>query len=99
MAQFLPHLRHKEKHNVFEQSLMYFYSFFFIAIDVFYNYTFGTLFFWQLPDWKHKTLSERLRKILAEEPEESKRWKLAYWVCRYFISPWDFNHCRAGLGG
>lgn len=73
----------------------------FVVIDVVYDKVLGGLIFWQSPFGYGWTLSQRLRFILTsgEYDVVSWRWQLAHWICRYLISPWDFNHCRIGLGG
>ena len=97
----IEHWYHRDKHNNFEKSLLYIWGLVFVIfIDVPYNIVFGTLYFRQLPnkDGCGWTFTERLQHILKEEPVESWRWQHAYWICRYLISPWDFNHCGLGLG-
>ena len=99
LAEFvLEHRAHLKEHNLVIQGLIYLYGFCFIVVDILYNYTFGTIIFWQFTKSGDRTLSQRLRTILRTEVSDSWRWKLAYFVCRYLITPWDFNHCRIGLG-
>jgi hypothetical protein len=68
-------------------------------LDVIFNLVFGTIIFLQ---WHHTkklsklTLTSRLRFILITEDENRWRWKLAHFLCKYFIEPWDFGHCGAG---
>ena len=94
----LDHYRHYKEHAVPAQILILLSSTIFIVVDVIYNIIIGTIYFRQLPTKKTLTLTQRLRKILKEEPVESWRWEHAYFICKYLISPWDFNHCRMGLG-
>lgn len=97
----LPHKDHIKRHHPVIQGLLHLWSFIFVGLlDVPYNVIFGTIYFRQLPnkDGCGWTLTERLQHILKTEPIESWRWQHAYFICRFLISPWDFNHCRMGLG-
>jgi hypothetical protein len=71
-------------------------------LDVAFNIVFGTMMFRQLPKFKEAkrpyfpTLSQRLYEILNGErgiPKDSFRWKMAFYICKYGIEPWDKNHC------
>jgi len=101
---FLPRYRKaragKEYHPV-KQAIILAWTFWFVVVDIVYNIVFGGLIFWQSPIGYGWTLSQRLRHILTsgDYDVESWRWQLAWWLCRYLISPWDYNHCRIGLGG
>ena len=102
MATFvLDHLRHYKEHSLPVRVIIFLLAGgFVLLIDVPYNIVFGTLYFREKPNkndcgW---TLSERLRRILLNERERTWRWKHGYFICRKFISPWDYNHCRVGLG-
>jgi hypothetical protein len=71
--------------------------YFFVAIDVLFNVTYGTIVFMQLPAMSRLTLTHRLRYILLESNAPMDwRFKLADFICRRMVSPWDPNHC--GLG-
>lgn len=97
----LEHYRHRHEHNKLVQALIYIAGFIFIAlIDVPFNVVIGTMYFRQKPGpstggW---TLSERLRWILKTKEVESWEWQHAFFICRKFVSPWDYNHCGMGLG-
>lgn len=41
---------------------------------------------------KRKTFTSRLKHYLRAQPE-SWRGKLALFMCKYMVEPWDFNHC------
>lgn len=69
----------------------------FVAGDVFYNYTYAAILFLELGSLKRRTLTARLKHYLREQPE-SWRGKIAYFMCKYMISPWDWDHCGLGLG-
>lgn len=66
----------------------------FVVFDVIYNFTIGTLIFLELPSLKRKTLTLRLRYILFTKAEWEWRFKLAYFMCKYMIEPFDWGHCR-----
>lgn len=70
--------------------------------DVLFNVVYGTIFAVELPDFKGAhvkylpTFSERLKDILqgkGKAPVYGIRWKMAYFMCKYMIEPWDKNHC------
>lgn len=82
----------------FLKPFVYLFGVCFLIMDVFFNFTTATIIFLQWPTLDEATLSERLRLILATQPTTSWRWKLAHLICRKLISPWDYNHCRMGLG-
>jgi len=69
----------------------------FIVGDVAYNFTYGTILFVEQPSWKRKTLTARLKNILARSDAEflDEYWRkpLASFMCKYMIEPWDFGHC------
>lgn len=69
---------------------------YFIVKDVFYNYTWASLMFWEFASNDRKLLTARLKHILfsGEYDTESWRWELAYWMCQYLIEPWDKGHCN-----
>lgn len=59
-------------------------------IDVLYNFTFGSLVFWE---WaKELTLSQRMTRHIRGE--DSWRKSVATWICKHLVEPWDFNHCH-----
>ena len=92
----LDHVRHHKGHILPVQILILFFGMLFLIGDSVYNIIFGTIYFRRLPeDW---TLSQRLIRMLHDEPVESWRWSHSYYICRKLISPWDFNHCGLGLG-
>ena len=59
--------------------------------DVLWNVIFGTLLFLELPDFKAPTLSDRLSYLIVTD--DGWRFKIAYFICKYMIEPWDYNHC------
>lgn len=67
----------------------------FIIRDVVYNFTWGSLLFWEFASWERKTLTERLKHILhsGEYEETDKRFRLALYLCKYWIEPEDPGHC------
>lgn len=69
----------------------------FVILDVVYNYTYGTVLFLEFAELNRSTLTSRLKGYLKEQPT-SWRGKLSYCICKYLISPWDWNHCGLGLG-
>ena len=73
---------------------------FVIFIDVPYNVTTGSIILLQMPKAGRLTFTARVRHILlsGEFKETEWRWKVSYFMCKYLISPWDFNHCGLGLG-
>jgi len=86
----------KSKYPAYIHMPALFYAIVFYIVDVVYNYTIGSLIFWQLPRRGNHTLTERLTWMLHNTG--GWRWDLAYFICKYFISPWDYNHCGLGLG-
>jgi len=71
----------------------------FVVFDVVYNYTYGAILFWEFADNDHKTLTSRLKHILLSGfyDEDEWRFKLALFMCKYMISPWDPGHCGMGF--
>lgn len=67
----------------------------FLVGDVGYNYTFGSVLFWELASRDRVTLTKRLRHILHSGLylETSWRFKRAHFMCKYMIEPWDLGHC------
>ena len=66
----------------------------FIICNVIYNVTYGSLVFMQLPHKDRLMITLRLIYILETMNQDTWRWKLAYFFCRYLIEPWDWNHCK-----
>ena len=64
----------------------------FVIVDVVYNYTYGAALFLEFATKDRKTLTNRLKGYLREQPE-SWRGKLAQFMCKYMIEPWDPGHC------
>jgi len=64
----------------------------FFLCDMAYNITYGTILFWQWPNYKRLTLTARLTYILRTAPD-SWRGKIAMFMCKYMIEPWDAGHC------
>ena len=80
----------------------------FVAVDVLYDFTFGKVLFWEFTDKRTKfyrgkgkiTLTARLKHILLSGEYYADEWRyiLARFMCKYMVSPWDFNHCGMGYG-
>ena len=69
------------------------YASIFLPLDVFYNYTVGTVIFgFQLPPPYSWTLTQRLTYYLRNEPN-TWRGKFAYYICAYLIEPHHPGHC------
>jgi len=83
----------KYKDKIPEWVLPFLYVVVYIAYawDIIFNILFGSIIFMQVP--KHATLSARLSYNLVALEPETWRWKMSYFVCRYIIEPWDWNHC------
>ncbi len=64
----------------------------FLIADVIYNFTYGAVLFMEPASMKRKTFTARLKYYLLTEPD-SWRGKLAAFMCKYMIEPWDFGHC------
>ncbi len=72
--------------------LSYLWGIAFVFIDVIVNYTSMTYAFLQLPDENRKTVTARLKHYIHDHPG-TVRARLALWMCRYLIEPWDYDHC------
>jgi len=80
----------------------------FVIGDAAYDITLANILFWKFTDnrvnwYRGKgelTLTSRLKFILltGEYQETEWRYKLALFMCKYMVSPWDFNHCGMGFG-
>ncbi len=75
------------------------YSVFYI-FDVLFNVVYGSIGFLQLPRFKQLTLTARLKNILLSGDFQETEWrfKVALFVCKKMISPWEWNHCGMGFG-
>lgn len=84
----------KERHPILE-AIALFVGFWFVVVDVIYNYTYGALLFMEMASGRRKTLTARLKHILhsGEYQSDSWRYRLAVFMCKYMIEPWDFGHC------
>jgi len=69
------------------------YGIVFIIVDVVFNFVYGALIFKEFGSFDRPTLTQRLKHILENEPDNSYKYKLASFVCRKMIEPWDWNHC------
>lgn len=67
----------------------------FVAGDILYNLGPGAVLFLEPSRGFHETLTMRMKRILhsGDYRESSWRFKLAYFICRYMVEPWDFGHC------
>lgn len=65
-----------------------------LVVDVLFNLVYGTIMFMQWPSYKRLTLTARLKHIIDFQPKDSRRFKLAIFLCKYLIEPWDAGHCR-----
>lgn len=63
--------------------------------DILFNIIFGTVLFLELPHYKRLTLTARMQRLLITDG--GWRFKIAYFICRKLLEPWDPNHC--GLRG
>lgn len=59
--------------------------------DILWNITFGSILFLQLPHKKRLTLTARMKHLLVTD--DGWRFKVAFFICRYLVEPWDWNHC------
>lgn len=89
ISRLIPHTKHK--HFWVVDALIKLAFVIFIVIDAAFNITYGSLIFLELP--KEWMLTMRLQRILTSY-DTGWRFKLALFVCRYMVEPWDFNHCR-----
>lgn len=64
--------------------------------DVVYNYTWGSLVFWQFPRSGEWTFTARLQRLVKDTGWRSV---IARWTCRYLVEPWDTDHCGMGTLG
>jgi len=74
---------------------MYLFGLIFLISDVAYNYTYGSIAFWEFADNKRKTLTARLKHILHSGLYDREEWRfrLALFMCKRMIEPWDYEHC------
>ena len=87
------------KYNPVIQAFAHLFSVILGIGNIIFNHTYAPIVFWFVrPPWALNALmlTSRLKYILQAEPENSWRWKLAYFVCRRLIEPWDYNHCALG---
>ena len=94
VASVRPHLTHG--HNPLIEGVIHLLSFVFVAYDVIFNYTWGSIIFQELPSGGRHTLSQRLQHIIKTESIDSWKWKLSMFACKYMIEPWEPGHCRLG---
>lgn len=66
-------------------------------IDIFFNFTIGTLLFWEFP--KESTLSMRLTRYISGRTPDKKgvanygyRVKVAIWIATNLVEPWQRGH-------
>lgn len=87
--------KHKEDRFVgLLQFLVFFFVSIFYVLDVLFNYTYACILFMDKPRGDDWTLTARLKYYLHTPPWESGwRGRLASFMCRYMIEPWDFGHC------
>ncbi len=69
---------------------------YFVFKDWLYVRTWFRVMFLMMGRAQDKTLTEALRYILHgnEFMRYEWRWKLAYFICRYLIEPFDRDHCK-----
>lgn len=60
-----------------------------LVYDVVFNLILGTIIFLELP--KEWTLTHRMQRLLLTD--DTYRFKLALFVCRKLVEPWDPDHC------
>lgn len=62
--------------------------------DVIYNYTYGSVVFWQFPRRGEYTFTARLKRTITLN---TWRGDIARFICRYLVEPWDAGHCGQKL--
>ena len=105
---FLAQLLHKFKDGKLAPFPLFFAKVFgvaFVAFDICYNVTIGTIIFLQMPNPDRLTLTSRLKQILRNPPSRAfffskigtyiphYRYYLALFFCKYLIEPSDPGHC------
>lgn len=59
-----------------------------LLYDIAYNWTWGSLMFWERP--YKRTFTSRLKHHVSGT---GWRQRLAAFICRYLVEPWDKGHC------
>ncbi len=80
--------------NIVEKIILYGIGYLFLAVDIAYNITYGSILFLQLPSKYRLTFSERLRYTLQNDT--GWRYRLARAICLYLVDPHQPGHCRVG---
>ena len=71
--------------------------------DVTFNIVYGTIMFQQLPYFHrgmnihHITLTHRIKRIFRGQTQifnTHKRYKMAQFICKYMLEPFDAGHCN-----
>lgn len=76
-------------------------------LDILWRILFATVFFGKLPKWRKTDSWERrlndltfthlmknfLRGTYPEITPDSKRYKVAWWICEVLLEPYDPEHC------
>lgn len=67
----------------------------FWLFDAWFNKTYGSILFLELGEFEDLTLTSRLKHTLHSGEYSAKEWrfKVALFMCKYMIEPWDFGHC------
>lgn len=81
--------KHEKKIPDWLKPILIFISWVGIIWDFLFNVTFGCVLFLELP--RETMLTFRLQRILLTD--DGWRFKVAYFMCKKLIEPWDFNHC------
>lgn len=74
------------------QAIAHLLTVLFIVFDVIFNVIYGSIVFIQLPHIKRLTLTARLKYTL--KTEDGWRLKLALFICRKMVEPFDWGHCN-----
>ena len=67
----------------------------FYLFDIAFNFTLGSLIFWQLPSFQAPTLSLRMRDINAAAASSGETWRSATagWICKNMLDIFQQGHC------
>ena len=60
-----------------------------VMFDILFNWTIGTLYFFELP--REFLFTTRCNRHINSDDEGKKA--RAEWVCKYLLDPYDENHC------
>lgn len=83
--------KRKRSENMFFEAVFAIIAVPFAVIDSLLNIVYGSIIFLQFPHYKRLTLTARLIYILSEK--NGWRYKLASFICKRMIEPWEQGHC------